>query len=104
MGLTSFMVGVGAIVVVLGPKDLPIVARKLGFAVGKSVAFLRSARRVVHEASKDPEMARMVADVQKGVEDMQRIRAGEKKRVWFFFFLSFSDSFFPSSHGKKFNL
>jgi Sec-independent protein translocase protein TatA len=78
MGFTSFLVGVGAVIVVVGPKDLPIVARKLGYAVGRSVAFLRSARRVAREVSKDPEVAQMVAQVEKGVADIQTIRAGEQ--------------------------
>jgi Sec-independent protein translocase protein TatA len=76
MGITGLLTAIGATILVVGPKDMPIVAKKLGYALGRSVAFLRSARRAAREASKDPELAQMVTEVEKGVADMRRIREG----------------------------
>ncbi len=74
MGLGSALLVVGTSLLVLGPKELPAVARRAGFAVGRSLAFLRSARNAVRDASKDPEVAAMAREVEKGLEDMRRIR------------------------------
>ncbi len=68
------LAAVGTAVLVIGPRELPIVANKLGYAVGRSVSLLRNARNAAREVSRDPEIAAMTAEVEKGLMDMRRIR------------------------------
>jgi hypothetical protein len=72
--LTTLLVA-GATVAVIGPKELPGVARKLGFAVGRSLGVLRGAKRAVRQAAQDPEIVGMTQEVEKGLEDIRKIRA-----------------------------
>lgn len=67
MGLTSVLVFVGASVVLIGPKELPLVAHQLGRAVGRTVSALRGLRQVVRKAAQDPEIQRLSSDVEKGL-------------------------------------
>ncbi len=64
----------GTAVLVIGPRELPVVAGRLGYAVGRSVSMLRSARNAVREVTRDPEIAAMTKEVEKGLMDMRRIR------------------------------
>lgn len=52
MGLTSALVAAGVAIVVIGPRELPSVARKVGFMAGRGLAFFRQLRGAVREASK----------------------------------------------------
>ena len=52
MGFSTVMAIVGATIVVAGPRDLPKVARRIGYTFGRSLSFLRSARGAIREASK----------------------------------------------------
>jgi Sec-independent protein translocase protein TatA len=74
MGLGTALLVAGTTLLVVGPKQLPAVARQAGYALGRSLAFARSARNAVRDASKDPEVAAMAREVEKGLEDMRRIR------------------------------
>ena len=52
MGFTSGLLVVAGTIFVIGRKELPMLARKLGYACGRSLAFARSAKTAVREASK----------------------------------------------------
>ncbi len=75
MGVGQFLLLVGASIVMIGPKDLPIVARNLGYGLGRAMGALRGARNALREAAKDPEIERMSQDLTKGLEVSLRGRA-----------------------------
>lgn len=61
--------------VVAAGKELPNIARSVGFGVGRSVSWFRHLRAALREAARDPEVERMTRELEQGLEDVRRIRA-----------------------------
>lgn len=72
MGLASFLLAAGAAGLVIGPRELPVVARRLGRALGQAVALVRAVRVAVAE---EPTLAAAARQVEQGLADVRRIRS-----------------------------
>ena len=74
MGFSSALIIIGATIITIGPKELPVFAHKFGFFCGRFISFVRSARSSLHEASKDPEIMAMTQEMEKGLQDLRKIK------------------------------
>eukprot|EP00241_Pyramimonas_parkeae_P023366 CAMPEP_0114297754 /NCGR_PEP_ID=MMETSP0059-20121206/12030_1 /TAXON_ID=36894 /ORGANISM="Pyramimonas parkeae, Strain CCMP726" /LENGTH=279 /DNA_ID=CAMNT_0001420023 /DNA_START=206 /DNA_END=1045 /DNA_ORIENTATION=- len=70
----SLVVMVGSGVLLLGPKELPIIARNLGYISGRAVAFLLQARVEFNQVTDNSEMKQLHEEVAESMHKLSQVR------------------------------
>mmetsp|Transcript_38177 Transcript_38177/g.53002 ORF Transcript_38177/g.53002 Transcript_38177/m.53002 type:complete len:197 (+) Transcript_38177:87-677(+) len=66
--------GAGALLI-LGPKDVPLVAKTLGFASGRAAGFIFQAKAKFQKVTEQTEIQQLHAEVQETLNELHTIRA-----------------------------
>ena len=82
LSTTSLVLVLGAGALVLGPRDVPLVAKFFGRATGRAVAHVGHVMRAVENASKQGELQGIRAEVQESMRDLRGVAREIERGVY----------------------
>ncbi|XP_065834246.1 sec-independent protein translocase protein TatB-like [Oscarella lobularis] len=72
--IAELLVIFGGAIAVIGPKNLPSVARKTGILAGSIMRTVRTGQQTIEKYSKDPKVAELHQEIRESLEELEKIQ------------------------------